>query len=117
MSLPELHYSIASPAFLEALARLVCKEGCKAMERRSRKIQWENEDGPRRGSSWLGQSQAGRVSQKPSWDLTTGGQLEGGSGVHKLTGELTESWADSGHPGRVTSVKWAAETPPLHGHG
>ena len=40
----------------------------------------------------------GRVSQKlaelgPVWDLTTGGYFEGSTGVHKLIGVMTDSWA------------------------
>ena len=74
-------------------------EGTRAVERRSRRIQGEYEAGARRGDVLAGaQPGQGPVSQKlaevgPVWDLTTGGFFEGSAGVHRLVGQLTDSWA------------------------
>ena len=55
-----------------------CKDKDYAVNRRSRKIQWDYEDGAKKGDVLAGvEPGQGRVSQKlaelgPVWDLTTG---------------------------------------------
>ena len=60
---------------------------------------FQYENGAKKGNELAGAEPGQeRVGQKvaelgPVWDLTTGGYFEGSSGVHKLIGELTDSWA------------------------
>ena len=76
-----------------------CKDKKKAVNRRSKRIHWEYEDGAKKGDVLAGAEPGrGRVSQKlaelgPVWELTTGGYFEGSTGVHRLIGVLTDSWA------------------------